>query len=149
MADTQTAPAGAKVPVWFWIVSVLFVLWNAVGVFDYVSYRLMTETYLAAMGAEQQAYMTALPAWLTGVWAAAVFAAFIGAILFLARMKWAMHLAGLSIALFLVSLIYHYGMAGALAVSGVGALIFSLVILAILVVQFLFARWALGRGILR
>lgn len=149
MTDTQTAPGGAKVPVWFWIVSILFVLWNAFGVYDYVAYRLMTESYMAALSAEMQAYMAALPARLTGVWAAAVFAAFIGAILFLARMKWAMHLAGMSIALFLVSLIYHYGLAGALAVSGVGALIFSLIILAVLIVQFLFARWAAGKGILR
>lgn len=149
MTETTTAPAGAKVPVWFWIVSVLFVLWNAVGVFDYIAYRLMTESYMSAMSAEKQAYFAAMPAWVTGVWAAAVFAAFIGALLLLPRMKWAMHLAALGLVLYIVSLIYHYAMAGALEIGGMGELLFSIFILAVLAGQVLFSRWALGRGLLR
>ncbi|MBN2868591.1 MAG: hypothetical protein JXK08_07965, partial [Flavobacteriaceae bacterium] len=55
-----------KPPIWFWIVSVIALLWNAMGVMAYLGQAFLTEEALAAMPPEQQEiYSIDYPAWYT------------------------------------------------------------------------------------
>ena len=88
--------ADTKTPTHLWIVGVLSVLWNGMGCFDYLMTETANRTYLARMPADQIAYMHALPAWLTGMWAIGVWCGLAGSILLLMRSRYSVPLFALS-----------------------------------------------------
>ena len=71
----------------FWIVSVLALLWNIMGVMAYLQQAYNTEEFRANFNEAQLAIMDATPAWATAAFAIAVFAGIIGCILLLLRKK--------------------------------------------------------------
>jgi hypothetical protein len=71
-------------------------LWNGLGCIDYLMTETANRTYLARMPAEQIAYMHALPAWLTGMWAIGVWGGLAGSILLLMRSRHSVVLFALS-----------------------------------------------------
>lgn len=79
-------PAG----VLFWIVAVVSLLWNSIGIADYTMTHLNVEAWLAAYTDEQRAYFDGFPTWYVGTWAIAVWTAFLGSILLLIRSKLAL-----------------------------------------------------------
>lgn len=80
--------ARTAAPWHLWVVGMLTLLWNSVGVMSYM----MTELgQLASLGMtpDQIAYFDSFPAWATAVWALGVWGAFFGSILLLLRSRWA------------------------------------------------------------
>ncbi len=73
----------------FWIIGVIALIWNGMGVFHYLMQAFKTEASTAEMSAEQIAFMDGLPAWFTALFAIAVFAGVIGTIALLMRKKMA------------------------------------------------------------
>lgn len=71
-----------------WVVGVVTLLFNAMGIVSYVTTKL---GMLAEMGlnAEQIAFMESYPAWISAFWALGVWGAFAGSVLLLLRSKWA------------------------------------------------------------
>lgn len=64
-----------KPPAWFWIVSVVALIWNAMGVMAYLARAFATDEMIAALPEEQQAeFLVEYPAWYTAAFAIAVFA---------------------------------------------------------------------------
>ena len=76
-----------KPPIWFWIVSVLALLWNAMGVNQYLQQAYNTEAFRALYTSEQLSLIDATPAWATAAFAVAVFGSLLGCILLLFRKK--------------------------------------------------------------
>lgn len=84
--DAISGPA--KAPWHLWLVGLLTLLFNAMGVMSYVS----TEVGLLAemgMTPEQIAFMDSYPAWAVALWALGVWGAFAGSVLLLLRSKYA------------------------------------------------------------
>ena len=82
----------------FWIISVLALLWNSTGIMAYLEQAYMSIEDLESLPVAEQAFYNNLPAWVTAVFAIAVFSGTLGCIALLMRKKWAT-------ILFLVSLI--------------------------------------------
>ncbi|MBV7268261.1 hypothetical protein [Winogradskyella luteola] len=76
-----------KPPVWFWIVSVVALIWNGMGVHGYLSQAYKTSAYTEAYTTEQLEVMNNLPTWYTALFAIAVFSGAIGCLLLLFRKK--------------------------------------------------------------
>ena len=53
----------AKPPVWFWIVGVLMLLWNGVGVMAYIGEAMMPADALQALPEAQRTLILGRPAW--------------------------------------------------------------------------------------
>ena len=86
MSDLSTN----KPPVWFWIVSVVALIWNLMGVMVYLARVYMTDEMIAALPEEQQAeFLIEHPAWYTAAFAVAVFFGALGCLALLLRKKWA------------------------------------------------------------
>lgn len=145
----HTIVVGRKTPIWFWIVAVLALLWNSVGVIDYVMTQTKNEGYLAGFSPEQLAYFDAFPSWYVAVWALAVFTAFFGSIALLARARFAAQLFSASIVLFVINVIYGYGFLDGYSMMGAFGAVFSFVIFLTLAGAILFARWARKAELLR
>lgn len=79
-----------KPPIWFWILSVLALLWNGLGVLAYLGKAFITDDLIAQLPEEQQAeFLIQYPAWYTAAFAFAVFCGALGCIALLIRKKWA------------------------------------------------------------
>lgn len=79
-----------KPPLWFWIISVLALLWNGAGVFAYVTRAFITDDMIATLPQDQQTeFLMDYPAWYTAAFAFAVFFGALGSLALLFRKKWA------------------------------------------------------------
>lgn len=138
----------ARAPWHLWLVGLLGIPWNGFGVFDYVMSKTRGEPYFREVGMTdaQIATMAAMPAWTTAVWAIGVFTALIGTLLLLARSRLAVPVFAVSLAAYVLSLIYTYLLSDAGKHLG-GPMPF--VILAGCIFFLLYARWAAKAGILR
>jgi hypothetical protein len=85
-----------KAPWHLWVVGILTLLWNAVGVFSYMMTRLNRLEDLD-MTPDQIAFFDSFPAWSNALWALGVWGAFLGSILLLFRSRWAVSSIAISV----------------------------------------------------
>ncbi|WP_047546226.1 hypothetical protein [Psychroserpens sp. Hel_I_66] len=86
----MTTITNNKPPVWFWIISIIALLWNLMGVAAYLSMHYMTDEMIADLEPHQQiAANYDYPAWYIAIFAIAVFSGTIACIGLLLRKKWA------------------------------------------------------------
>ena len=78
-----------KIPIWFWVVSIFFLLWNIMGVFSFLAHTLISNVALAELPSAERELYGEYPLWTTIVFAIAVIAGMIGAIGLVLKKKWA------------------------------------------------------------
>lgn len=91
-----TAAPGAP-PAWFRIVALIAVLWNAFGVFQYLSSVGLFGDPMAGMKDVQRAAADSIPAAIIGAFAVGTFAGLIGSLGLLLRKRWALPILILSL----------------------------------------------------
>ena len=140
-----------RTPWHVWLVGVIAVLFNSIGVFDFVMSMSRGADYMASAGMtpDQIAHYQGMPSWMTVVWAVGVFGALLASILLLLRRKLALPVFILSLAAFLVSLLYTYVLTNGGAVMGQQMAITSAVITGLLVFFSWYSRFMAARGVLR
>lgn len=145
---TSVAEARSGAPWHFWAVAILSVLWNGYGGYDYTMSHLQGETYYRQVGMTdvQIAYMGTYPIWMHAVWAIGVWGSVAGAILLLARSRWAVQAFGVSTVGAVGSVVYTATSGGAAAGFG---LVMPLVIVAACLFFVWFANLMTKRGVLR
>lgn len=86
-----------KPPTWFWVVSVIALLWNLMGVFNYLNQAFNKQLILEGLDQAQREVFEGIPAWATAAFAIAVFSGTLASIGLLLRKKWARPLFILSL----------------------------------------------------
>jgi hypothetical protein len=71
----------------FWILSILALVWNLMGVLNYIGQAFITDDMKALLPESQRLYMESVPSWATAAFAFAVFAGVLGCLLLLLRKK--------------------------------------------------------------
>jgi hypothetical protein len=122
----RTAPR-SRTPVHLWIVGVVALLWNAMGCFDYLATQYRMDFYMSHFTQEQLDYFYGAPAWLTAVWAIAVWGGLAGALGLLLRRRWAVWLFAASLLALAISTAYNAA-SGGFAIMGPEAVYFTIVI---------------------
>ena len=140
-----------RTPWHLWLVGVVAVLFNAIGVFDFVMTMAQGAAYMksAGMTPAQIAHYQDMPAWMTLDWAVGVFGAFAGSVLILLRHKLAWPVLAVSLAAFLVSLAYTYVLTDGGKIMGPRMGVTSAVIAGLLAFFTAYAGWMTRRGVLR
>jgi len=143
--------APVKTPWHLWLAGVIAVLFNAIGVFDFTMSMAQGEAYMASAGmtADQIAHYRDMPVWMMIVWAIGVLTAFLASILLLLRRKAAFPVFVVSLAAFLVSLLYSYVLTDGGSVMGSQMAITSAVIAALLLFFSWYSRLMTARHVLR
>lgn len=139
----------AKLPVWFWVVTVIAVLWTLMGVASYVMDVTMSEETLAKMPEAQRAIYKTRPSWVVGLYAIAVFTALIGAAALALRKKLAVPFFGVSLAAVIVQFGYVLFGMSVVATLGASAAIFPAVIVVIGALLLWFSMQSASKGWLR
>jgi hypothetical protein len=128
----MNASPATRVPAYFWVVSVLALLWSLIGVSSY-----LVQVYGGgpAMQAEmtdaQRTLEASMPAWVTGAFAIAVFAGLLGSIGLLIRKKWARMLLVVSLVAAVIQFGWVFFMSEAVALLGSQAAILPIVVLVV------------------
>ena len=133
----------------FWIIGVLALLWNLMGVMQYLIQAYMTDETLQALPEAERALYEDAPAWVTGAFAIAVFGGLLGCILLLLRKKSATTLFLISMAGILVQMTYSLFMSNAREVYGTTALLMPLMVLAIGAFLIWYSKQMTAKGILK
>jgi hypothetical protein len=143
--------AKVKSPWHIWLVGVIAVLFNSIGVFDFVMSMAQGAEYQASAGMtpDQIAHYQEMPSWMTLVWAVGVFGAFLASVLLLLRRKLALPVFVLSLAAFLISLVYTYVLTDGGAIMGQQMAITSAVIAGLLTFFSWYSWFMAVRGVLR
>jgi hypothetical protein len=135
--------SNTKPPVWFWIVSILALLWNLMGVMSYLEQAYMTDEIKAQYTAEQLTLMEGIPAWVTAAFALAVWGGLLGCIALLFRKRWAKPLLMLSLIAILIQMAYSFFMTNAAEIYGlIPGIIIPLLVIIIGIALVQFARIA-------
>ncbi|TXH72157.1 MAG: hypothetical protein E6Q88_06850 [Lysobacteraceae bacterium] len=138
-----------KPPLWFWLISLIMLAWNLMGVSAYVGQVTITPAELQAMPEIERAQLLSMPGWAVAAFACAVFGGAAGCLLLLLRSRWAPAMLALSLIGVLVQLGHAFLIAKAYAVFGPGGLIMPVMVLAGAVFLLWFALRVRRRGWLR
>jgi hypothetical protein len=138
---TTTKPTTA-----FWIITVLALLWNIIGVVAYIMQVTMTPEDIAALPENQRAMYTDVPAWATSAFALATWGGLLANILLLVRKKLAGPLFVASFFAILVSMYHSFFMTNMLKVSGASGAILPICIIVIGAFMIFFTRSAAAKG---
>jgi CHASE2 domain-containing sensor protein len=135
-----------KPPVWFWVVSVLALIWNLMGAFNYLMQAYMTDEMKAELPEDQLALMESTPSWVTAAFAIAVWGGVLGCIALLLRKKWAKPVLLISLIGILAQMSYSFFMSNSMEVYGTTATVMSIIVIIIGIALVYFARGAHNRG---
>lgn len=102
-----------KPTIWFWVLAVLGLLWNLIGVYFYLLEAYMKDEVRAALTEVQRAIFETQPVWLTAAYAIAVFGGALGCVGLLVRKKWATPLFLLSLVALIARTCYYFFMTNA------------------------------------
>ena len=150
MTATAEAPRAAA-PWHYWVVTVVAICWNGFAAYDYFMSKTQGDAYLRKSGMTdaQISHMNAYPTWMTADWAIGVWIGLAGGLLLIARTRYAFHAFAVSLAAFLVMLVYTYLFSDGGKVMGQQGMIFNLVILASCLFFTWYSRLMTARGVLR
>lgn len=119
-------------PAWFRIVAVLAVLWNAFGVFQYLSSVGLFGDPMASLDAAQRAAVETIPAAITGAFALGTLAGLVGSVGLLLGKRWALPVLVLSLLALIALEGWIVFLSGALEAFGGIALPATIVVVALL-----------------
>jgi hypothetical protein len=136
MADTT------KPPVWFWLVAILLVLWNAIGCYFCVEqFRLGAASAMWEQDPYHQALYQSLPAWYNYAYAVGTFGGLLGGLALLLRERRSIILFWISLIAVIVQFGYTFAMTDLIAHEGAGKVVPFPVFIALVT---LFAIWFSG-----
>jgi hypothetical protein len=148
---SATTDVTIKTPWHLWLVGVIAVLFNAIGVFDFVMSMTQGATYMASAGMTpaQIAHYEKMPIWVTADWAVGVWGAILGSVLILLRRKLAFPVFAVSLTAFLVNQFYIYVLTNGREIMGTQMAITSAVIAALLLFFAWYSQLMAKRSVLR
>lgn len=147
----MTSDTAVRTPWHLWVVGVVAILFNAIGVVDHSMTLAQGDAYMSSAGMtpQQIAHYHQMPTWMRVDWAIGVWSALIGSVLILLRRRLAFPIFVLSLAAYLISLLYTYVLSHAGDMMGQRIAITSAVITAFLLFFIWYSRLMARRGVLR
>jgi len=124
----MNAAAGAKPPVWFWVVSALLFAWMCIGV---IGFAMTDAEAIAKLPEAQQQLYALMPKWLWVVYGIATISGLIGAFLLLLRKAWSVPALVLSLVAVCLQMGYSLLVMPTIELAGASAAAFPLVIIAL------------------
>lgn len=137
-----------KPPVWFWVIGVIALLWNLMGVNMYLQQAYQTDSFKAMYTdtPELLEMVNSTPAWATAAFAIAVFAAALGCISLLLRKSWAKNLFLLSLIGIVAQMIYNLFISKAIEVYGPGVALMPILVIVVGLFLLWYSKKAITKG---
>lgn len=138
-----------RTPGSLWIVGVLALLWNLLGLASFVFQLLLPAEALQAMPAEQRAVHEAAPGWLYLFYGIATIGGVLGSLALLLRRRWATVVFLVALLGLIAQICASYATTPSWAASGAAGLGFSLFLILVATLLWWFSAAMKKRGVLR
>ena len=138
-----------KPPVWFWVVSVIALLWNLLGVMNYLNQAFNQVALMEAMDQAQREVFEGIPAWATAAFAIAVFSGTLASIGLLVRKKWARPLFIVSLVAVVIQFAHWLFISNAVEAFGPSTYGMPIVVVLIGIYLIFFAQKGIEKGWLK
>ncbi len=150
-AETHTTESSdtSSPPVWFWVISVVALLWYLMDTSAFFMRLFMTDDAIKAMPENQQHLFQNIPLWVNIVFACEVFGGTLGCIALLLRKKWALPLFVISILGVLAQTSNIWFLTDAISAMGAPAIVMPLVAIIIASAMIFIAQLAITKDWLR
>jgi hypothetical protein len=148
---TQSRPGpSSRTPRHLWAIGIIALLWNSIGAFDYLMTQTKNAAYMSAFPPEQLAFFYGLPVWVIAAWALAVWGGVLGSLLLLLRRRLAVPVFLVSLVGMAVTTLHNWILSNAFELfTDTFSRVFTVVIIAITVGLYFYARAMRERGVLR
>ncbi|GJL93863.1 MAG: hypothetical protein DHS20C05_02680 [Hyphococcus sp.] len=130
----------------FWIITVVAIFWNLVGVASFFAQIMMTPETLAALPEAERTLYENMPVWVLVAFAVAVFGGLGGSIALALKKAIATALFSASLVGVIVQLIYNFVIANTMEVYGASSIILPLVVLIIAIFLVWYSKDARKKG---
>ena len=144
MTSTTNKPA-----TWFWVVSAIALVWNAMGVIAYIAQVTMSAEALQALPENERVLLQSIPTWATVAFAIAVWGGVLGSALLLMRKTWAAPVFIVSFLGILIQIVHSFFMSNSIEVYGPGGMVMPVMVLVFGAFLIWFSRKATENGWLK
>jgi len=135
-----------KLPIWFWIISVLSLLWFFMDMAGFYSRVFMLEQIADKMSETQLALYQVIPSWVNVVYGLKVFGGLMGSLALLSRKKWAFIMFLISIMGGLSQTVYVWFISDAIDVMGRPAIVMPAIGIVIGVIMVVASRYTITKN---
>ncbi len=136
-------------PVWFWVISIVALLWYLMDISAFFMRVFMTDDAIKAMPENQQHFFQNIPLWVNIVFACEVFGGTLGSAALLLRKKWALLVFVVSILGVLSQTSHIWFLTDAVSAMGAPAVVMPLLAILIGIGMIVLAKSAISKGWLR
>ena len=139
----------SKLPTSFWVIGIVALIWNLMGVLAFVGQLLMDEEALSALPEDQRALVEATPSWLVVIFGIATIGGLLGCILLLMRKSLAVNVFLVSLVAVVIQMGYSWFMTDTAAVYGtVQGVVMPLLVIIIGAYLYYYSKQNVEQGIL-
>ncbi len=135
-----------KVTTIFWVIGIIALLWNLMGVFAFVTDMMMSEDALTLLSEQERALYESNPMWHKIVYGIATICGLLGAIGLLMKKRSAITLFWISLGAVVVQFLYGLFGTNAREVYGIFAIIMPIIVTVIAVFLWYYAKKCGARG---
>ena len=138
-----------KPTVWFWVIGIISLLWNGMGVNQYLQQAYKTDAFKAMYPDEKVLKMVLnTPSWVMVAFALAVFGGLLGSILLLSRKKTAKPVFLVSLIAIVIQMSYNVFLSGAMEVYGPGVMVMPIMVIGFAIFILTFTKKSEDKGLL-
>lgn len=134
------------IPKWFWIVAVLTLLWNLMGVVSFYIHVFISDESMQALPIAEQELYNSYPLWTKIAFAVAVLGGFIGSIGLLMKKKWTKSAFILSLIAIIPQMTHNLFFTNAREVYGPGTEIMPILVVVFGVFLVWFSSFGIKKG---
>jgi hypothetical protein len=139
-----------KTPKHLWIVGILYLLWSAMGVMDFIMTHTNNQAWLKDFPEELIAFYQGFPIWVDVIWGISISGGLLGALLVLMRKSSAVPVLLLATIAYVLATAHNYGIAAGFEIAGgTGTLIFTAAIFVVSLGMYFYAKAMRAAGVLR
>ncbi len=141
MSDTNS-----NVPIWFWLVASLALIWNLIGVMAFIHAVIMTPETLATMSQAEQALYHKTPPWINIIFAIATIGSLLGCVALLLKKSFATSLFIISFIAILIQMGNAFFLVDSTEGFGPNGIIMPILIIVVAFLLILFSKKATENG---
>ena len=135
-----------KPKVAYWIIAIIALIWNAMGVMAYLAQAYMSDEAKALLTEAQRELYDNQPAWYTAAFALAVFGGLLGSLSLLMRKKWAIPLFLISLLGIIAQMVYNFFLSNNMDSYGPGGYIMPIMVIIIGIFLYMYSKKAKTNG---
>ncbi len=131
-----------EVPAWYWVISVVAILWNMMGLVSFYFHSFMSDEDMAKLPPGEQELYASYPLWTTIVFAIATLFGFMGSLGLVMRKKWSILAFAISLVAILIQMTHSLFFTNSVAYYGPTAYIMPLFVIVLGAFFLWFSKYA-------